>query len=101
MRCSGVAVLIHQCIFDQLAQICFAVHQLLQQCHKGFQYRQRCPAQRGLPGIMLDKDLHLVDVLREGPAEPFHNIAGYGQFAEVGHSDAQFIMCAGACWGVL
>ena len=33
---SGAAVLVHQCGLDQLAQIRFAVHQLLQQGHKGF-----------------------------------------------------------------
>ena len=88
---SGAAILVHQCSLDQLVQIRFAVHQLLQQGHEGFQYRQRRPAQRGVAGITLDKDLHLVCVLRKVPAEPFHDVAGYGQFAEVGHSGAQFI----------
>ena len=88
---SGAAVLVHQCSLDQLAQIRFSLHQLLQQGHEGFQYRQRRPAQRGIPGITLDKDLHLVCVLREVAAEPFHDVAGHGQFAEVGHSGAQFI----------
>lgn len=36
MLCSGAAILVHQCSLDQLAQIRFAVHQLLQQGHKGF-----------------------------------------------------------------
>ena len=76
-----------------MAQICFAVNQLLQQGYKGFQYRQRRPAQGGVPGITLDKYLHLVGVLRKVPAEPFHDVTGQGQFAEVGHSGAQFIKC--------
>lgn len=91
MLWSGASVLVHQCSLDQLAQIRFTVHQLLQQRHKGFQYRQRCPAQRGVPGFTLDKYLHLVGVLRKVPAEPFHDVTGYGQFAEVIHSSAQFI----------
>ena len=93
MLCSGAAVLVHKCGLDQLAQIRFSVHQLLQQSHKGFQYRQRRPAQRGIPGFTLDKYLHLVGVLRKVPAEPFHDVAGHGQFAEVGHSGTQFIKC--------
>ena len=92
---SGAVILVHQCGLDQLAQIGFSVHQLLQQHHKGFQYRQRRPAQRGVAGITLDKDLHLVCVLREVPAKPFHDIAGHGQLAKVGHSGTQFIKCIG------
>lgn len=90
---SGASVLVYQCSLDQLAQIGFTVHQLLQQGHEGFQYRQRGTAQRGVPGFALDKYLHLVGVLRKVPAEPFHDVAGYGQLAEVGHSGAQFIKC--------
>ena len=92
---SGAAILVHQCSLDQLAQIGFAVHQLLQQRHKGFQYRQRCPAQRGILGITLNKDFHLVGVLREVPAKAFHDVAGHGQLAKVGHSGTQFIKCIG------
>ena len=92
---SGASVLVDQCSLDQLAQIGFSVHQLLQQRHKGFQYRQRRPAQRGVTGITLDKDLHLVGVLRKVPAEPFHDVAGQGQLAKVGHSGTQFIKCIG------
>lgn len=90
---SGASVLVYQCSLDELAQIRFAVHQLLQQGHKGFQYRKRRPAQRGVPGFTLDKYLHLVGVLREVPAETFHDVAGYGQLTEVIHSSAQFIKC--------
>lgn len=35
MLWSGASVLVHQCSLDQLAQIRFTVHQLLQQRHKG------------------------------------------------------------------
>ena len=78
---SGASVLVYQFSLNELAQIRFSVHQLLQQGHKGFQYRQCRPAQRGIPGFTLDKYLHLVCVRREVPAEPFHDVAGYGQLA--------------------
>ena len=73
---SGASVPVHQCGLNQLAWIRFAIHQLLQQGHKGFQYRQRRPAQRGVPGFALDKYLHLVGVLRKVPAESFHDVTG-------------------------
>ena len=44
MLCSGASVLVHQCGLNQVEQVRFTVHQLLQQGHKGFQYRQCCPA---------------------------------------------------------